>query len=238
MEYYVDKTRTVYDIEYNGETNKHHGLLMYDFLDEDQPQEDYTEYKIPGRDGSLFASTGYYKTVKKKARFSLISDMTPERLRDVRNWLSGTGTLKTSEDEGYYYKVKKVVYGNMERELRRFGVFEVTFLCDPYCYLEEGLEALSSYSSVDNRWAVSHPVYVITGNVAGALRVNGNAITVNVSGNLTIDTDRRLAYREDGTYVNSSISGDYEDMYLVEGTNTITISSGLSLTVYPHWRML
>ena len=56
--------------------------------------------------------------------------------------------------------------------------------------------------------------------------------------NLTIDTGRKLAYREDGTLSNTSVTGDYDNLILIEGRNKIEITDGFELKVIPNWRRL
>ena len=63
-------------------------------------------------------------------------------------------------------------------------------------------------------------------------------MTVNVGQNLVIDTDRQLAYRQDGTLRNTDVSGDYEKMHLIAGTNDIEITKGFDLKIIPNWRCL
>ena len=60
---------------------------------------------------------------------------------------------------------------------------------------------------------------------------------LNVGQNLTIDTDRMIAYRSDGTLNNTQVTGNYEDMYLLNGENEISFSGG-ELKVIPNWRCL
>lgn len=43
------------------------------------------------------------------------------------------------------------------------------------------------------------------------------------------------AYREDGVLNNTAITGDYEDLYLQEGLNEISVSSGFTAEVIPKW---
>ena len=54
---------------------------------------------------------------------------------------------------------------------------------------------------------------------------------------MAIDTDRMIAYREDGTLQNTSVTGKYEDLYLLEGENDIEITGG-TVKVIPNWRCL
>ena len=70
------------------------------------------------------------------------------------------------------------------------------------------------------------------------LTVNGKTMKATVGQNLTIDTERMLAYRTDGTLMNTSVTGDYEDLYLQAGENEISITSGFSLKIIPNWRCM
>ena len=70
------------------------------------------------------------------------------------------------------------------------------------------------------------------------LEVNGKSMTANVGQNLTIDTDRMVAYREDGTLQNTAVTGDYEDLYIPQGDVQILVSAGFDLQVTPNWRCL
>jgi hypothetical protein len=47
-----------------------------------------------------------------------------------------------------------------------------------------------------------------------------------------------IAYRTDGTMMNTSVSGDYEEMWLRAGENDVAITSGFTLTVIPRWRIM
>ena len=69
------------------------------------------------------------------------------------------------------------------------------------------------------------------------LTVNGKTMTADVGQNITIDTDRELAYRKD-KLSNTAVSGKYDDLYLQAGENEITITEGCDLNIIPNWRCL
>ena len=69
------------------------------------------------------------------------------------------------------------------------------------------------------------------------LTVNGKTMTADVGQKITIDTDRELAYRKD-KLSNTAVSGKYDDLYLQEGENEITITEGFDLKIIPNWRCL
>ena len=59
-----------------------------------------------------------------------------------------------------------------------------------------------------------------------------------VNGNITIDTDRMISYNDQMVGQNTAVTGDYEDLYLQEGDNTISVSTGFTLSIIPNWREL
>ena len=54
---------------------------------------------------------------------------------------------------------------------------------------------------------------------------------------LIIDTDKGLCYRK-GIVNNVALESKYEDMYLLEGENTFSWTSGFKIYILPNWRCL
>ena len=115
---------------------------------------------------------------------------------------------------------------------------KVTFTLDPFFYAESGLSEIHSWQTIMNNFDLSQPVYRITGEGMCTLTVNGKTMKANVGQNLIIDTSLRLAYRTDGTIQNTSVSGSYEDLYLLPGLNQLSLSDGFSMAVQPNWRCI
>ena len=86
-----------------------------------------------------------------------------------------------------------------------------------------------------NPFDEARPVYEIIGEGVCELTVNGSAMSANVGQNLTIDTARQCAYRTDGTAQNTAVTGDYTKLYLRTGENAISVSTGFTLRIIPHW---
>lgn len=97
---------------------------------------------------------------------------------------------------------------------------------------------MESEEAEQNPYLLCKPVYYVQGEGLCVINVNGKDMEANVSGNLIIDTERMLAYREDGTLGNTKITGEYEDLYLKPGRNRISVSPGFILQVKPNWRCL
>lgn len=161
-----------------------------------------------------------------------------EQWRVIQKWLSAKNKkLVFSDDPECFYKVSEVTIGENNRESRRIGSFMATFvLRDGMSYLQDGLKEYSVVEVLWNSYGIAHPVYKIRGNGTCALSVNGNLLKATVEDEIIIDTDRMLAYQSNGMLKNTSISGDYEEMYLLEGENEITITQGFDLKIQPNWR--
>ena len=109
----------------------------------------------------------------------------------------------------------------------------MTFICEPYLFRRDG--DISVTALTFNPYDKCRPVYAITGNGACTLTVNGKSVSATIGQNLTIDTNRMLSFREDGTIMNTSLNGDYEDLWIPHGECSISVSSGYGLEVYPKW---
>lgn len=200
------------------------------------------EITIPGRDGTLYTTDGAYESTEIHIAFNYIGqeDQWAERWRAARRWLSATNSeLRLSDDDGYFFRISHVELEEAERTTARIGNFEAVFVTrDGLQYLDEGLREHEKDEVTWNPFETSHPIYKITGEGMCTLTVNGKEMTANVGQNLTIDTERMIAYREDGILMNTSVSGDYEELYLLSGENQVQISEGFALKIIPNWRCL
>lgn len=198
--------------------------------------------EIPGRDGTLTETDDTYEDIQ----FSVpLNFLTKERhnfmetSRKLKNWLTGSGKLKFSDDGSVFYKVKDAsIDQQIERVLKRAGFFSAFFTCDPFTYFESGAEFLPYNQVLLNPYYLCKPTYKITGEGVCTFTVNGEQTTINVGQNILIDTDLQIMYKEDGTPQNRAARLIYNKYHLPNGTNSISVSSGFGLTVKPNWRSL
>ena len=195
---------------------------------------------IPGRDGVVYQSDGTFGPTEIEILFNYIGKESEwaDRWRVAQRWLEKENTkLRFSDDDGYFFWIDHVELDENERTTRRIGNFTATFMTrDGLYYLNSGLREHSKEEIQWNPYETSHPIYKITGEGMCTLEVNGNRMTANVGQNLTIDTDRMVAYRQDGTLQNTAVTGKYEDLYLTAGEIDIGISTGFDLKIIPNWR--
>lgn len=198
--------------------------------------------EIPGSDGTMHILDGGYESTEIKIDFNYIgpSDKWDERWGCAKKWLSARNKmLRLGSDPDHFYKILKVSADDAEHTSERIGNFTATFQTkDGLRYLLEELNEHAAENVSFNPYEISHPIYKISGEGNCSLIVNGKKMSADVGQNLTIDTDRKIAYRADGTLSNTAVSGDYEDLFLQEGENEISITDGFNLKIIPNWRCL
>lgn len=229
-----------YDFEFNGITASSYKIHVEKRPNIPGKKEKIEYTEIAGREETLTYRQRFYEDVEIEVECSFKENQSDwnNKIREIRKWLRGGGKLSLSDAADSFWKVKEVETGEFERPLKRYGVFQATFICSPFEYLKEGEIERNAQEISYNPYEISHPVYKIEGEGYCTLTVNGKTMKANVGQNLTIDTERMLAYREDGTLQNTQVTGDYEDLYLQEGENEISVSSGFDLKIIPNWRCL
>ena len=217
----------------------------YDLIVTNPPQVKHSEirgdvYQIPYRDGGLHSASTYRGDAQIVITMALTKSTVADyvtRKRQIEHWLSGTGTLVTSDATDAFYEVKKVEITSDERTLVNFGIIEVTFTVYPYEFLTSGDTAITT-TSISNAYGASKPLYKITGTAGaeGTLTVNSNTMSFEIptGGVLYIDTRRLIAYGNNNINASENVRGDYRKLRLNSGSNTASVTTG-TLYTYPKW---
>lgn len=203
------------------------------------PVRKYREFEIEGRNGKLYEDLGVYDDIEIPVEYNFINIDYHNTMRKVKKWMCNKTKLIFSDDAEYFYKIQKISIEGNERVWKKIGRFTIKFTCKPFSYVADGENSITfNGGSLYNDYYISEPAYQIIGNGICTLTVNGKTMTANVSNNVIINTELMEAYRIDRTNVNTTISGDYEDLYLIEGENTINITNGFTLSIVPNWRCI
>ena len=229
-----------YFLVYNDKTNLDVMARIEARPSKPAPEMEYETVKVPGGK-TLYREKGY-NDIEIEVSMNFISKKPSEwdnHWRKIKKWLLSKGSqkLQFSDDLEGYYKVDYVIIDTPERIVRKGGSFQCTFVCDPFFYInaEEELLTSSIYNDFD---LDSRPIYRIVGNGELTLKVNGKTIKVNVGQETTINCDLGLCYR-DGVINNSSLTGNYEDLYLkANSDNTFEWTGDFRIYVQPMWRCL
>ena len=242
-----ESLKTPFHVTYNGIQDSSVGVHVATRPAIPAAREILQTIQIPGRDGTLTIKDGTVEDIQISVEFSFSAypDVWQDRVYAVKNWLQmrSEATLRFSDLAGIFYKVRYVELSDFTRQHKKIGTFTATFTCEGYQYLDSGLVDVSG-GILSNQWGTAHPLYKITSSGSGActLTVNGKSLQATVNANMTIDTDRAIAYRTStGAVQNTALvmgNYDFRDFWLKPGSNTISITSGFTLQIQPNWRRL
>lgn len=226
----------VYQIEYNGLTPENFGAFLPEYPLISSAMRKYTTIDVPGMDGELISGEDCYGNITVTCTIAVIHKKLLHRLDELKRWLRGTGRLRLSDVQDRYYEVLAVNTEGMDRQLRQYGSFNVEFICYPYQFMNTG-DIEIDYSELRfNPFDRCKPVYRIIGSGTCTLAVNGKKLTATVGQELTIDSRRMIAYKvRDTEWLNTLVTGDYEDLWLKGGKQELSVTSGFELKIKPYW---
>lgn len=231
------------DVKYNGIYGSSIGVFLKERPPIPAARRRKEEYEIPGRDGVLTCTKNDYEKEEINLKFNFISKNEQDwnnKAGKAKEWLlSGGMQLVFSDDSDHFYKVIAVEIDTIDRPSARVGSFTAKITIESGLrYLLSGTKEVAYTAAKNNPHLLCKPIYKITGEGVCTLTVNGKKMTANVGQNLTIDTELMMAYREDGTLQNAAITGNYDDLYLIPGENTVSVTSEFALKIIPNWRCL
>lgn len=199
--------------------------------------------EIDGRDGDIVTPLGfaaYDKTVEIGLTYNYDID-------DVISYFNSSGRVVFSNEPEKYYNFAIYDTINFER-LIRFRTAAVKFHVQPFKYSDVEGEKVFSFSGSDGSLTIRNsgnykakPNLIITGTETVNVSLNGNQIFVidfDDSETITIDTENMNAYGVDGTLKNRKITGDYDNLVLVPGNNTISFTgtvTEIKIDNYSRW---
>ena len=235
---------TGYRVMYNNISDKSIGCHATTRPSIPAPMRDVQAIKIPGRDASFYETDGIYSDIVIPVNFSFL-DKDPskwgERYRRIKNWILGEPycELRFSDDDTVHYRVLSTRITTTERLSKRIGIVTAEFICEGYTYLNSGDTYISLADTINNAYDLCHPIYRVTGTGECTLTVNGNDFVLTVNGVVVVDTENFISYdATSGILVNTTVAGDYQDLWLQPGNNSLTITSGFTCDIMPQWRCL
>lgn len=229
-----------YDIAFNGIRTKQKGIAVTTRPKIPMPVKRVQYVEVAGMDGSLTVSDGTYQDIAINVDMNFVRSPKwwHETAREVRNWLNGPGILRLDNLYGWHYRVKQASISETDNVSKMGGKFTAQFLCEPFQYKDGGDDFLLLEECLINPYFRCMPVYRIEGSGSKTLTVNGKQWTINVTGNhIIIDAEKKLVYNDNKVNLRTQTQGEFSDLYLENGVNTITLSSG-TLKIKPNWRSL
>lgn len=229
-----------YDISFNGIRTKEKGVAVTTRPQIPVPQKRVQYVEVAGVDGALKVTDGTYDNIALDVSMNFVRSPKwwHETAREIRNWLTGSGILRLDNLYGWHYRVKEAICSDMDNINKMGGKFTAQFICEPFQYHDGGDSWMMPDECLINPYFLCMPKYRIEGSGDVTLTVNDNTWEVEITGNhIIIDTEKKLVYNDSKVNLRPYTEGEYADLYLKSGINTIEVSSG-NLKIMPNWRSL
>ena len=221
------------------------GLLITDLPPISKPPIRVNQEEIDGRDGDIITPLGYSAYDK-----TLSIGLTYEYdIDDIIEFFNSEGKVVFSNEPDKYYKY--AIYEQIDFEkLVRFKKADVVFHIQPFKYSDDENEKTFTLGGDNKEFDIrnngniySKPTLEITGAGNIEMFLNGSSILTidlpTLTQTIIIDTVEMNAYNENKTvFLNRLVEGDYDNIRLKVGKNTISFIGGVNKVVvnnYSRW---
>lgn len=225
------------EIYFNLERSLYLNLYLENYPSIPISNEEYEEEPVEGRSGNLIINKGTYPDKKIPFTFTILSSQIEIDFERVYEWLTeieDNRLIFGREDR--CYKVKKVIFGNIQKEFRTIGEFDVTFLCEPFTQdLEKTVHEItkSGFKINYNGNAPGDTLIKVYGTGNIQLTINGETMQIsNVNNYIEIDSNLLQVRNQDGTSKDNDTLGDF--ILFTKGINTISYTGNVTKIVIEY----
>lgn len=200
---------------------------------------EYEDVNVVGRDGTLTKEKGYLNR-EIKVDFNFFNPFSmPKQMREINTLFSNVEEIFFTDDDEVYYKVKKVILGDVQREVRHYGFFEVTFIVEPFSFHNRvvPITITNNYTLMNPTNYYSLPKLTIYGSGDVTVTVNNTTTKFNnVEDYITVDSELLETYKDEILQNNKKV-GDY--FVFDVGVNKISFTGKVDkIVIEPSWRWL
>lgn len=230
----------------NGQSSMEvNGLIVSTLPPVSKPAMRVEAEEIDGRDGDIVTQLGF-SAYDKEIEIGLYNEYD---IDDVIDFFNQSGKITFSNEPDKYYLFAQ--YNGIDFEkLVRYKTATVVFHVQPFKYsLTEGertfefssQETSGELSIRNNGNYISRPTIKLTGSGTVNLSINGaEVMVIDMSENpvIILDSSEMNAYAPDTTLLNRKITGDYDNLVLKIGRNTISYTGTLTeiaINNYSRW---
>ena len=212
------------------------GLIVSEGAGEKLSQEEYETIKVEGMNGSLIVNKGTYPDIEKTFVITALDYVEEEDIGGLMDSIKQL--LFNIQDNRLYYSyeyrynlVKKVIISeDIKTSFENFGDFAVTFLCEPFYYIDEDpVEILKISEQEENTITFrnegdfkSLPIIEVYGIGDLEFVLNGEVIRIeNANGYVKIDSKLLICVDDEGANKAADINIDFPMLPI--GNNSVSI---------------
>lgn len=225
------------EIYFNQERSLHLNLYLENYPSIPISNEEYEEIQVEGRSGNLIINKGTYPDKKIPFTFTVLSPQIEIDFERIYEWLTEIEDNRLIFGRNdRCYKVKKVILGNIQKEFRTIGEFDVTFLCEPFTEdLDKTVHEIttSGFKINYNGNAPGDTLIKVYGSGNIQLTINSETMQINnVSNYIEIDSELMQVRNQDKTSKDDDASGDF--ILLEKGENVISYTGSVTKIVVEY----
>ena len=206
------------------------GLAINELPPISKPPMRVLQEEIDGRDGDITTDLGYGAYDK----IMTIGLYNGYDINEIIAFFNKEGTIVFSDEADKYYIFKIIEQIDYER-LIKFRTASITFHVQPFKYplTNTPITLTTGANTITNQGNIySKPILTISGSGNIDISLNNNQIfsidMTNISV-ITIDSNKMEAYNPStGALLNRYVTGNYRNLYLEKGNNTLTITGTIS----------
>ena len=230
----------------NGQSSMEvNGLMVCSLPPITKPQMRVSAEEIDGRDGDIVTPLGF-SAYDKELEIGLAGEFD---IDDVIDFLNQSGQITFSNEPDKFYKFAQ--YNGIDFEkLIRYKKAKIGFHVQPFKYALNETEKTFNFSSSassgelsirNNGNYTSRPTITLTGSGTVNLSINGaQVMVIDMSQNpvVILDATEMNAYAPDNTLLNRAVTGNYDNLVLQSGKNTISYSgtvTQIAVNNYSRW---
>lgn len=225
------------DVYFNNNTSINFNLFLEKYPSIPISNEEYEEVPVEGRNGMLYINKGTYSDKKIPFIFTILSEEIEIDFDKVYEWFTDIedNRLVFGRDDRCYI-VKKIIFGDLQKEFRSIGEFDIIFICEPFsCDLDSTIHEITSnnFFFYYGGNAPSEPLIKVyaTGNIQ--LTINGETMQINnVVDYVEIDSNLMQVRNIDLTSKDDDVLGDFS--LFSKGENTIAYSGTVTKIIVEY----
>lgn len=230
----------------NGQSSMEvNGLLISELPPITKPLMRVSAEEIDGRAGDIVTELGF-SAYDKEISIGLHGDFD---IDDVIDFFNQSGKITFSNEPDKFYNFAQYDAIDFEK-LIRFKTAKVKFHVQPFKFSLNESEKTFDFSSSatsgelsirNNGNYISRPTIKLTGSGTVNLSINGNEIMIiDMTDNpvIILDSAKMNAYAPDTSLMNRQVTGNYDNLVLKSGRNTISFTGSVSqiaVNNYSRW---
>lgn len=225
------------ELYFNGNRSLNLNLYLENYPIVPITNEEYEEVSVEGRSGNLIINKGTYQDKKIPFTFTILSSRIEIDFEKVYEWLTEIEDSRLVFGRGdRCYRVKKVLFGNIQKEFRSIGEFDVTFLCEPFTEDLDKITQEITSNGFTIYYAGNAPadtLIKIYGNGNIQITINDETMQIdNVSEYVEIDSNLMQVRNKDKTSKDNDTLGDF--ILLEKGENIISYVGSINKVILEY----